>query len=251
VSLRRFQNRNLLEMDHFRRHGVEDQSRCPFAAQANNSAQPVAGLVPRPLLDYAEFMADRECGEYAWDPNQIGPVDCCIRCFTPRSEDTGYAFCLTCGRQGSLFAVPDVAPSDARCSLHRESPAIGYCCLCGRCICESCTQMIGTSLTTLVPATLKYCVSCRQREAEIQAGFFSELKSSGACGKHRTTKADSVCVKCSLPLCRACAYFKVKGILRRTIGEGPYCLACFRSETLHGGRNLWASGDGSVHSTVR
>jgi hypothetical protein len=25
VSLRRFQNRNLLEMDHFRRHAVEDQ----------------------------------------------------------------------------------------------------------------------------------------------------------------------------------------------------------------------------------
>jgi len=27
VSLRRFQNRNLLEMDHFRWHGVKDQSR--------------------------------------------------------------------------------------------------------------------------------------------------------------------------------------------------------------------------------
>ena len=33
MSLGRFQNCNLLEMRHFRRHGVEDESEWPFAVQ--------------------------------------------------------------------------------------------------------------------------------------------------------------------------------------------------------------------------
>ncbi len=172
------------------------------------------------------------------DPNEIGPIGVCLRCFVRESED--YAFCLNCGRKQSPFDA-SFYPADGACHLHPQKEAIGYCCLCAHPVCKDCLEREGYSIAA--PGPRYYCKACVERSREIEARYFAELKASGCCGKHTGVPAIAFCTDCGLPLCRSCAYFKVSGLFRRKRGEGPFCLVCFRMKTLGSGRRRWMLAD--------
>src|SRR5207249_3312389 len=98
----------------------------------------------------------------------------------------------------------------------------------------------GNPLATIFPVL--FCVHCRNKEAEIESSYFYFLKKNKCCAKHRDRKAEYQCKKCLLTLCPVCTYFKLKGLFRKRLGDGPYCLVCFRLTFSGHDRKRWISG---------
>jgi len=174
----------------------------------------------------------------SWDPNEVGPFDSCLTCFTPFGEK--WAFCQTCGKVGTVFETP-VEIGSKRCTKHRDIRAAGYCCLYCKPICDECTG----NVVERFPMGLRFleCRSCLERSSQIREKFLALLAREGCCAKHQSRASKVNCVKCQLPLCAACAYFTVKGLIRRRAAQGPFCLVCFRMATLGAGHRAWISGD--------
>jgi hypothetical protein len=179
-----------------------------------------------------------------WDPNKLGPMDRCLRCFTPHEENCG--ICPTCGNIEPIqFYDTFSMKSTIKCIKHPKRQAIGYCALCYKPFCRECILRIGHSFTVEIP--YYYCSDCCNKYEKIEKEFFLNLEKKGVCAKHRGLKAEYKCIWCKLPLCESCAYFKVAGIWNKIKGEGPYCLTCFRWATCLKGRDQWFSG-GEFHS---
>ena len=70
-----------------------------------------------------------------WNPEEVGPFDRCIRCFTKVNDD--FAFCLNCGQKGLVFDN-SLESEEIKCHNHYDKNAIAYCCLCKKPICEKC-----------------------------------------------------------------------------------------------------------------
>jgi hypothetical protein len=175
-----------------------------------------------------------------WDPNEIGPTDRCIKCFTPYNDD--YAFCSYCGHISTVFKTP-YEISRVKCYKHSDQNAIGYCCLCAEPICDECNSKDDQHFSfTAGFKDLYYCKDCKTKQKEIEHNFNETTIKQGLCSKHHNIKAQFECIKCGLILCSNCAYFTNRGWFRKRIGKGPYCLACFRVETVKGGRVGWISG---------
>jgi hypothetical protein len=172
----------------------------------------------------------------SWDPNEIGPFDRCLRCFTPYNND--FAFCLKCGKIGTVFDVP-IIPEKGFCMRHKK-PFIGYCCLCGHAICAECGHKSFHSL--LYPfRKFFYCNKCLEKSKKIEEAFFKELEKKMVCAKHSETKAEFRCIECGLLLCRHCAYFSRTGLIIKRVDKGPYCLTCFRTKVQN--KKSWISGE--------
>jgi hypothetical protein len=76
---------------------------------------------------------------------------------------------------------------------------------------------------------------------ETEKKFFHSMKATNRCSKHHNANATDVCKKCGLPHCDRCLYYKDTGLTKPKIGEGPFCLACFRL-AIHGeNRKYWLS----------
>lgn len=175
-----------------------------------------------------------------WDPNEIGPFDRCSRCFTEFTDN--YAFCSHCGRISTVFQTQCDASED-KCHNHPSRNAIGYCCLCSQPICVECNNEEKQHFSfTAGFRDLFYCHECMDKCKAIEKTFLEKISKSGFCAKHHDHKAAFKCIKCGSPICPYCSYFKNAGWFRRKLGEGPYCLRCFRSATYKGGRSRWISG---------
>jgi len=173
----------------------------------------------------------------SWDPTVIGPLDRCLRCWTPVSTDRGY--CRTCGKTTLVFSTPVDAQGQA-CFRHADRVASRFCCLCSRPICEECKAKETFPMTTV--ASLWHCRECVAESSGLESEFFATLKRAGSCAKDGDTPAAFSCKTCSLPLCLSCAYFTAKGLFRKRVDDGPFCLACFRMATLLRSRQHWFSG---------
>ena len=173
-----------------------------------------------------------------WDPNEVGPFDKCIKCFTPYNND--FAFCSFCGHVSTVFDTPRDATGE-KCHKHKRVQAIGFCCLCAEPICDDCKEKEHYSIAGGF-RDLYYCRSCVRKAEDIKNEFKNKTKEQRLCAKHHDSKASFECVECGLSICSKCAYFTNKGLFRKKLGDGPYCLACFRSATIKGGRSGWISG---------
>jgi hypothetical protein len=179
--------------------------------------------------------ADNEIKIY--DPSKPGPFGRCYRCFTVYSEECG--FCLKCGRLTHYFVDSNECES-RRCVNHAESQTSTCCCLCGKPICASCVEKEGDSFSA--GSRLPYCKACCRLSSETECKYLMTLQERKCCSKHTNLAGRFTCTECSMPLCEFCSYFKRRGVLRLKLGEGPYCLACFRHRTLDGGRSRWVAG---------
>ena len=173
-----------------------------------------------------------------WDPNEVGPFDRCFKCFTPYNDD--FAFCLFCGHVSTAFDTPREV-TGATCHKHSGDQAIGFCCLCAEPICDDCKENEHYSIAGGL-RDLYYCCSCVRKAEDIKKEFQKKTKEQRLCAKHHDTKASFECIECGFSMCNNCAYFIKKGWFRKKIGDGPYCLSCFRSGTIKGGRSRWISG---------
>jgi len=176
--------------------------------------------------------------QYTWDPNDYGPTDVCLRCFAPISGQDDYAFCTRCGKISTVFDVPEQV--QGHCHYHTVEKAVGHCALCTKPICEECVEY--TTKPFLPPASQHHCRHCVQRATSIERQFFERIASARVCAKHEEVSAAYMCKKCGLPLCPPCAYFRKKGLLRPRLGDGPYCLICFRQTFFGSNRKRWLSG---------
>jgi hypothetical protein len=172
-----------------------------------------------------------------YDPSKAGPFGLCYRCFTAYSDEFG--FCLVCGYMTHHFADSD-EHEGRTCVNHTSTQANACCCLCGKPICVACLEREGYSISAA--SCLPCCRGCCQLASETERKYRATLAAQNCCSKHMNVKARFACQKCSMPLCEFCAYFKRRGVLRKKLGEGPYCLACFRHMTVDGGRSRWVSG---------
>jgi hypothetical protein len=172
-----------------------------------------------------------------YDPSEPGPFGRCYRCFTVESQECG--FCLKCGRLRHYLA--DTNEYEGRmCVNHANSQATSCCCLCGKAVCAACVEKEGYSISAA--SRLPYCKACCLSSLETERRYLATLQERRCCSKHTDLTARFTCQGCSMPLCEFCSYFKRRGLLRVKVGEGPYCLACFRHATLDGGRNRWVAG---------
>jgi hypothetical protein len=176
--------------------------------------------------------------ESTWDPNLPGPLDRCLRCWTPINNDVAY--CLTCGQTTLVFKDAMFDPGENRCFWHGEKNAVRLCCLCLRPVCEECKSKETNPLT--LPRPLWYCRHCCDTQRSFENEFLESLPRTRCCSKHRELPAAFSCQKCSLPLCLSCTYFSVSGFWRKQISNGPLCLGCFRTAVPSTTRKNWLSG---------
>ena len=180
-----------------------------------------------------------------WDPNIVGPLDRCLRCWTPVNNDVAY--CLTCGKATMVFTAAAAPPEGGQSCVHHPGvQAQRFCCLCMNAICEQCNGNESFSFT--MGSSLWHCRPCCQEAERLEKQFFAVLSRDHCCSKHRDTQAAFECKKCSLPLCLSCTYFTVKGWLRKTVADGPFCIGCFRTwRPRDRNGNQWFSGDVAPH----
>lgn len=170
------------------------------------------------------------------DPNEPGPFDICLRCFTPLSQDS--TFCQTCGEIKAFLATP-WEMSGERCFVHKSVSASTFCVLCGQPICDQCKEREGRAYGRPTPQ----CRSCVEKSRQLEADYIASIKRHGTCAKHKGRSAPFVCVSCSLPHCPECSYFLIGGFFKQKITAGPYCLPCFRLRTYTATiRPHWISG---------
>src|SRR5580658_10363475 len=100
------------------------------------------------------------------DPNEIGPLHVCYRCFTPEPDD--FTFCQTCGRIKGFFETP-LTMSGEECFCHPSVRASSYCVLCARPICKGCTEREGVSFVSGLPTP--QCRACVNRSCELESKF--------------------------------------------------------------------------------
>jgi len=171
------------------------------------------------------------------DPSKVGPFGVCFRCFTPQSQD--FWFCKICGYMFGYWDVPEIS-KPTRCARHRQKEALYYCSLCGDGICEECFERQDHNLF-FFSRPINYCKRCLRTMEETEKKFFHSMKATNRCSKHHNANATDVCKKCGLPHCDRCLYYKDTGLTKPKIGEGPFCLACFRL-AIHGeNRKYWLS----------
>ena len=173
------------------------------------------------------------------DPRIPGPFDRCICCFEPPSGGT---YCLNCGLDGWYLDVLDKKLKGKRCAYHPERPAQAFCVICGEPICTSCEVRRGRSL--LGGFETPQCRYCLDTIARLKKNFAELLKRNQTCAKHPSQPAELSCVGCGLLHCDCCLYYVVKGIFRKQIVKGPYCLPCFRRKIY---RASWISAYEARH----
>ena len=181
----------------------------------------------------------------SWNPNVVGPLDRCPRCWAPVAQD--FAYCYTCGKTSLVFKS---LPVEHRGQCYRDGthPAEWTCCLCRQPICRQCCARETNPFTGAGP--LWHCRQCVDAASAIETTFFALLSATRCCSKHRDIPAAFACKDCKLPLCLSCAYFTSKGILARKVGDGPYCLGCFRTFTVMHRRRRWFSGHDVAHALL-
>ena len=171
------------------------------------------------------------------DPTQIGPLDRCLRCFVPRSDR--YSYCLGCGHLGAFFAITE-CPWQVCCKYHSNTVAIAYCSCCTEPICEQCQARCGISLMSGL--STPQCFQCLDEMSKLENGFLARLEQASVCAKHPHETAELRCKSCNLLHCDSCLYFMTKGLFGNRIGDGPFCLPCFRFRTAFSGlRHKWMS----------
>lgn len=184
----------------------------------------------------------------SWDPNEVGPFDRCIRCFTPYTKEDEVAFCRNCGHISLVLPVPERKPK-GKCRSHRE-PFVGYCCLCGKPVCEDCIEtsntrlpLVDRDLGIIDPKfrTFLYCSRCMNEARRIESQFLRRIEERKTCVKHENRPAKFRCIRCGLLLCPSCAYFSYRGLIIKRIDQGPYCLTCFRTAVRD--TKKWISGE--------
>jgi len=173
----------------------------------------------------------------SWNPNVVGPLDQCSRCWTPIAQDLAY--CVTCGHVSLAFNSLPLDHGEP-CNVHKDRAAEWTCCLCQRPICRECCAKETNPFTSFGP--LWHCRDCINSAKTIEVKYFKTLAEKNCCSKHMHVLSAFTCKSCGLPLCPSCAYFTAKGIFRKNPNDGPYCLSCFRLATLGGNRNVWFSG---------
>ncbi len=172
------------------------------------------------------------------DPNRLGPLGVCFICFHPRTDGLGY--CQNCGNQHSFIMVDE----DARrfpCVHHPGAIASAFCSACGEPICSACYEGHGTSMLTGEPT--HFCFPCIAEMKRLNDAFLARTKAAGHCAKHPKREASLICRSCGIPHCDPCMYYKTAGMFRKRLGDGPYCLPCFRmaTPTAGSGREHWIS----------
>ena len=102
----------------------------------------------------------------SWNPNVVGPLDRCPRCWMPVAQDLAY--CATCGDVSQVF---DSLPLERgeRCRFHRNRAAEWTCCLCQRPICKECCARETNPFTTFGP--LWHCSSALMPRRQLRPGF--------------------------------------------------------------------------------
>ncbi len=173
----------------------------------------------------------------SWDPNVVGPLDRCTRCWTPLTHDIAY--CVTCGHVSLAFnSLP--LENGERCSFHTNSAAEWTCCLCQRPICKVCCARETNPFTAAGP--LWHCHECVEASNKIEADFLKAVVTKNYCIRHREMPQAFSCKRCGTQLCLSCTYFTVKGLIKKRPADGPYCLGCFRLATVGRSRGKWFSG---------
>jgi hypothetical protein len=173
----------------------------------------------------------------SYDPTTVGPAGRCLVCFTVDSD--AVAYCTNCGHIGMVFAVRRGLRPGQACAYHPAVAAKGICSLCAEAICSSCLEVDGISLVR--GSQNLRCVTCIERSGRLEISFRARLEQSRQCAKHADRAAAARCKTCRLPHCPACLYFTRKGWLRKRLGDGPYCLICFRLAAIanFGARERW------------
>ena len=171
------------------------------------------------------------------DPTEVGPFDVCLRCFTPHNDHVNY--CKGCGQIGpaSLYRDPGKINN---CINHVSAVTEDFCGLCAEPICKACQAHRTDPFSSPVP--IYYCAKCLSDASVIEHDYFERLKVSGVCAKHGDHAARFHCKSCTLVLCPSCAYFHLRGIFMRQVGDGPFCLTCFRQSMFLKSRKRWISG---------
>jgi hypothetical protein len=183
-----------------------------------------------------------------WDPNVVGPIDRCLRCWTPIRDAPAY--CQTCGKTTPLFNTAVELPVNKSCFYHQERAAACFCCACVKPICSEC-QAYKTTPFSLMLAEVCHCRNCVDSAGLIEKEYFKRLEKDGCCAKHSDILASFQCKKCALPLCLSCSYFSSVGFLRKRIGDGPFCVACFRRSFTDTKHKAWFSGHDLAPALVR
>ena len=105
-----------------------------------------------------------------WNVSDVGPLDRCLRCFTPLSDER--SFCLECGHSGTVFTASGPM-SGQLCFKHRDVAATTYCSLCAQPICDACIE--GTSHSYFTGVTVTRCRDCVAQMERVEKQFFKKL----------------------------------------------------------------------------
>ena len=146
----------------------------------------------------------------------------CSRCDTPYREERAY--CLSCGHVGWFFRVPQEMSGES-CYAHPSHPAVRYCTLCSRPICEACKKREGTSMVVFLPTT--QCVECASETNRLDAAHQQAMHAAGRCPEHPSAIDTHICVGCGFKFCAKCLSFSTRGFFFLRPDRGPFCLMCF------------------------
>lgn len=92
------------------------------------------------------------------------------------------------------------------------------------------------------------CRNCLETMDRIEKEFLARLDRDRICAKHPNERARLRCKSCGLFHCDYCLYFVTKGILRKKIADGPYCLGCFRRKIEGATRRRWVSASAILNT---
>jgi len=174
-----------------------------------------------------------------WNPEKVGPADKCLVCFTPNPTDQ--SFCSKCGKE--IFHFDDKLENESdNCFYHSSSQAIANCSGCLKPICESCLAEKYVRFSFIYGSYNQvYCKHCIEKIESIKQDFNNHMN-NGFCSKHHNQRSTFRCKECNITLCDYCSYFHYKGILRKKIDDGPFCLVCYRIAFMYNNRKNWISG---------
>jgi hypothetical protein len=141
--------------------------------------------------------------------------------------DNQTAYCKRCGHAGTCFLGSDVF---GMCFQHSDRHAEHVCNYCVRPFCMECLTVNPDTSLCFGGPTYRCHLCSREMQRLTQA---VQTRDTSYCFRHPDLPANNKCSHCAENICDFCAYYPVKGLLRKKAEPTPLCFECVRGRVGH------------------